>query len=114
VIYGAFGARRPPLRALLWGAAATGSFLSGMSLGWLAVLQFGIEVGAAYGGSDLLGRAVLFLVYLYLVQFVLLVGYVVTLVLGRRQARPGSAFQTRTNMVQDGATHDPGTGRPST
>ena len=84
VIYRAFGARRTSFRSLAWGAAATGSFLSGMTLGWLTVLKIGIDVGAAYGGSRFLGSAVLFVVYLYLVQFALLVGYATTLALARR------------------------------
>lgn len=87
VMYGLFGPRRPGLAPLAWGSAAAGSFLSGMTLGWLAVLEIGINVGAAYGGSRDLGSVVLFLVYLYLVQLVLLVGYVLTLELDERRAR---------------------------
>lgn len=84
-MYGVFGARRFALPPLLWGAGATASFLSGMTLGWLAVLEVGVDVGGAYGGSEILGRAVLFVVYLYLVQLVILVGYVLTLELHRRR-----------------------------
>lgn len=90
VMYGLFGPRRIGLRALSWGSAAAGSFLSGMTLGWLAVLEIGIDVGAAYGGSRDLGSVVLFMVFLYLVQLVLLVGYVLTLELDDRAGRPRS------------------------
>jgi membrane protein len=72
-------------RALLWGALGTGSFLAGMSLGWVLVLQYGIAVGQAYGGSELLGAGVLFVIYLYLVQLVCLVGYAATLELSHRR-----------------------------
>jgi hypothetical protein len=80
-----------PIRALplVWGAAATGSFLAGMSLGWVAVLRFGIEVGQAYGGSEMLGAGVLFVIYLFLVQLVCVVGYAGTLEL--EQARRSHA-----------------------
>lgn len=75
-------------RPLLWGAASTGSFLSGMSLGWVLVLRFGVSVGRAYGGSALAGQLVLFAIYLYLVQAVCLVGFALTLELVERRRRP--------------------------
>ena len=80
-----------PLAAgpLALGAALTGSFLSGMSLTWLFLLRFGVDVGIAFGDSDLLGTVVVAAVYLYLVQVVLLGGYVLTLVLAGRTG-PGS------------------------
>lgn len=61
--------------ALAWASAATGSFLAGMSLGWVLVLEIGIHVGDAFGGSRLLGTLVLVAICLFLVQVVLLVGY---------------------------------------
>lgn len=61
--------------ALAWARAATGSFLAGMSLGWVLVLEIGIDVGDAFGGSRLLGTLVLVAICLFLVQVVLLVGY---------------------------------------
>jgi membrane protein len=81
VLYRAFSPR--PLRPLplVLGAAVTGSFLSGMSLTWLFLLRFGVDVGVAFGGSDLLGTVVVAAVFLYLVQVVLLGGYVLSLVL---------------------------------
>jgi hypothetical protein len=76
---------------LLLAAAGTGSFLAGMSLGWVVVLDAGVAVGRAYGGSEELGAAVLFAVYLFLVQLTCLTGYAWALALddadGRRGAR---------------------------
>jgi membrane protein len=83
VLYRAFSPR--PIRAgpLVLGAGVTGAFLSGMSLTWLFLLRFGVDVGIAFGNSDLLGTLVVAAVFLYLVQVVLLAGYVVSLVLAQ-------------------------------
>jgi hypothetical protein len=59
-----------------------------MSLTWLFLLRFGVDVGIAFGDSDLLGTLVVAAVFLYLVQVVLLAGYVLSLVLARLAARP--------------------------
>jgi len=75
VLYRLFAARTLRWAAITWGSLATGSFLSGMSLGWVLVLRFGITVGEAYGGSELLGRIVLVAIYLLFVQVAVLVGY---------------------------------------
>jgi hypothetical protein len=83
VLYRAFSPRPIQAGPLALGAALTGSFLSGMSLTWLFLLRFGVDVGIAFGDSDLLGTVVVAAVYLYLVQVVLLGGYVLSLVLGR-------------------------------
>jgi len=88
VLYRAFSPRPLPAWPLAVGAALTGSFLSGMSLTWLFLLRFGVDVGIAFGDSDLLGTAVVAAVYLYLVQVVLLGGYVLTLVLADRSVGP--------------------------
>jgi hypothetical protein len=53
-----------------------------MSLTWLFLLRFGVDVGIAFGDSDLLGTVVVAAVYLYLVQVVLLGGYILSLILG--------------------------------
>jgi hypothetical protein len=82
VLYRAFSPRPIRARPLALGAALTGSFLAGMSLTWLFLLRFGVDVGIAFGGSDLLGTVVVAAVFLYLVQVVLLGGYVLSLVLG--------------------------------
>jgi membrane protein len=89
VLYRAFSPRPIQAGALAVGAALTGSFLSGMSLTWLFLLRFGVDVGIAFGGSDLLGTLVVAAVYLYLVQVVLLGGYVLSLVLARVAGRSG-------------------------
>jgi len=86
VLYRAFSPRPIQGRPLALGAALTGSFLSGMSLTWLFLLRFGVDVGIAFGDSDLLGTVVVAAVYLYLVQVVLLGGYLLSLALGRAAA----------------------------
>jgi membrane protein len=90
VLYRAFSPRPIQGRPLALGAALTGSFLAGMSLTWLFLLRFGVDVGIAFGGSDLLGTLVVAAVFLYLVQVVLLGGYVLSLVLARVAAPPGN------------------------
>jgi membrane protein len=82
VLYRAFSPRPIRIGALALGAALTGSFLAGMSLTWLFLLRFGVDVGIAFGDSDLLGTVVVAAVYLYLVQLVLLGGYILSLILG--------------------------------
>jgi membrane protein len=89
VLYRAFSPRPLRPRPLALGAALTGSFLAGMTLTWLFLLRLGVDVGVAFGGSDLLGTVVVAAVYLYLVQVVLLGGYVLSLVLAQVTARPG-------------------------
>jgi membrane protein len=86
VLYRAFSPRPIGLGALALGAALTGSFLAGMSLTWLFLLRFGVDVGIAFGDSVLLGTVVVAAVYLYLVQVVLLGGYLLSLALGRAAA----------------------------
>jgi membrane protein len=82
----------PPLRlggpSVLWAAAATGSFFTGMSMGWLLLLRFGVDVGLAYGGSAVVGTLVLAGIYFFLVQVVVLTGFVLALELDRRGGNP--------------------------
>lgn len=75
-------------RALFWGAASAGSFLTGMSLAWVALLGTGIDVGRAYGGNQTVAAVVLASIYLFLVQIVTLVGYVLTLRIAARGGHP--------------------------
>ena len=75
-------------RALLWGSVSAGSFLTGMSLAWVALLRADIDWARAYGGSQSVAAAVLAAVYLFLVQLVTLVGYVLTLKLAARGGHP--------------------------
>jgi membrane protein len=82
VLYRAFSPRPIQAGPLVLGAAVTGAFLSGMSLTWLFLLRFGVDVGIAFGDSELLGTLVVAAVFLYLVQVMLLTGYVLSLVLG--------------------------------
>jgi membrane protein len=83
VLYRAFSPRPIQAGPLALGAVVTGAFLSGMSLTWLFLLRFGVDVGVAFGDSDLLGTLVVAAVFLYLVQVVLLTGYVLSLVVAR-------------------------------
>ena len=75
-------------RALFWGCSATGSFLTGMSLAWVAILEFDLEFARAYGGAEPVAAVVLAALYLFLVQLVVLIGYVLTLRLADRGGRP--------------------------
>jgi membrane protein len=94
VLYRAFSPRPIQAGALALGATLTGSFLAGMSLTWLFLLRFGVDVGFAFGNSDLLGTLVVAAVYLYLVQVVLLSGYVLSLVLARKVGPGGPSAPT--------------------
>jgi membrane protein len=79
VLYRLFARRRLRWAAMVVGSLATGSFLAGMSLGWVLVLRYGVAVGRAFGGSMDVGRVVLFTIYLLLVQTTVLVGYLLVL-----------------------------------
>jgi membrane protein len=101
VLYLAFSPRPLAAGPLALGAALTGSFLSGMSLTWLFLLRFGVDVGVAFGDSDMLGTVVVAAVFLYLVQVVLLGGYVLTLALAGRSAGPVVAGHAVDELAED-------------
>ena len=82
---------RPGRRALLWGAAGTGSFLSGTCLGFVLFLSLGIDLGGAYGGARHLATAAACVGWLFVLHVVVLVGYVTTLVLESRAGHPLAA-----------------------
>ena len=86
--YRGLSIERPGRRALLWGAAGTGSFLSGTCLGFVLFLSLGIDLGAAYGGVRHLGTAVACVGWLFVLHVIVLVGYVTTLCLEARQGHP--------------------------
>jgi membrane protein len=79
---------RPGRRALLWGAAGTGSFLSGTCLGFLLFLSLGIDLGGAYGGATHLATAAACVGWLFVLHVMVLVGYVTTLALEAREGHP--------------------------
>jgi membrane protein len=75
VLYRLFAARTLRWAAIIWASLAAGSFLTGMSLGWVLVLRIGLTIGRAFGGSELVGHIVLLTVYLLFVQVIVLMGY---------------------------------------
>jgi len=93
--YGALSAQRPGRRALVWGAAGTGSFLSGTCLGFVLFLSLGLDLGGAYGGAAALATAVACVGWLWVLHVVVLVGYVVTLCLDARAGHPRAPRVTR-------------------
>jgi membrane protein len=86
--YRGLSIERPGRRALLWGAAGTGSFLSGTCLGFVLFLSLGIDLGGAYGGVRHLGTAAACVGWLFVLHVIVLVGYVTTLVLEAREGHP--------------------------
>ena len=89
--YGGLSTQRPGRRALLWGAAGTGSFLSGTCLGFVLFLSLGIDLGGAYGGSLPLATAAACVGWLFVLHVVVLVGYIATLCLQARDGHPTAA-----------------------
>lgn len=82
------GPETPGLRALLWGAASTGSMVAGCCLGFVLFLGIEVDIGAAYGGNVPVAAACIAGLFLYLVHAVVLVGYVLTLCLDARAGHP--------------------------
>ncbi len=78
LLYRVFPRRRLPAGPLVLGAAATGSWLAGQTLGFLLVLRLATGVGTAYGGSVVAGTAATVLFLLYLDNIALLGGYALT------------------------------------
>ena len=93
--YRALSIERPGRRALLWGAAGTGSFLSGTCLGFVLFLSLGIDLGGAYGGVRHLGTAAACVGWLFVLHVIVLVGYVTTLCLDARDGHPLGAPVTQ-------------------
>ncbi len=89
--YRGLAVERVGRRALVWGAAGTGSFLSGTCLGFVLFLSLGIDLGGAYGGAGHLATAAACVGWLFVLHVVVLVGYVVTLCLDARAGHPLAA-----------------------
>jgi membrane protein len=89
--YRGLALERPGRRALLWGAAGAGSFLSGTCLGFVLFLSLGIDLGGAYGGARHLATAAACVGWLFVLHVVVLVGYLATLVLDGRAGHPLAA-----------------------
>lgn len=79
---GAHAQLRPA--ALLMGAAATGSMVSGMTLGLILLLRLPLSFGRAYGGFRTAGVLATVAGWLWLLHAVVLVGYALTSQLDRR------------------------------
>jgi len=88
LLYRVFSSERPAAGALVLGAAATGSFLAGMSLGFVLVVRLATGVGTPYGGNAALGAASVLGFLLYLSHIVVLVGFALTLRLDARWRTP--------------------------
>ena len=86
--YRALTPERPCTRALLWGGAGTGSFLSGTSLGFVLFLSLGLDLGGAYGGSLGLATAAVAVGWLFVLHVIVLLGFVTTLALDDRDGHP--------------------------
>ena len=86
--YRALSPERPGRRALVWGAAGTGSFLAGTCLGFVLFLSLGIDLAGAYGGATHLATAVATVGWLFVLHVVVLVGYLATLCLDARAGHP--------------------------
>lgn len=101
VVYRGFGARRPGTRALVWAAAATASFVTGSSLGFVLFLGITVDIGIAYGGSTPAAAVAITALFLYAEHIVVLAGYVLALRLDARGGRPlGSVPASTSSPVQ--------------
>jgi len=78
LLYRLFGPVRHRTSALWLGAAAAGSWLTGMSEGWLLLLSLPVNLGRAYGGSRTVAGVAAFAAWLFLVHFTLIVGLILT------------------------------------
>ena len=101
--YRALSPEQPGTRALLWGAAGTGSFLSGTCLGFVLFLSLGLDLGGAYGGSLGLATAAAAVGWLFVLHLVVLLGFVTTLALDDRDGHPLGAPRPRTAPARGAA-----------
>lgn len=99
--YRALAPTKPGLRALLWGAASTGSFIAGMMLGSLLILRLPLNLGRAYGGYLPVGAGAAVGAWLLLLHVIVLAGYVLTLRLDDRDGRVLAAPPVRRMQVVD-------------
>jgi membrane protein len=86
--YRALASERTGMRALLWGAFGTGSFVAGTSLGWVLFVSLDVPLGGVYGGSDGLAVAAVTAGWLLLLHLMVLIGYCATLCLQARGGHP--------------------------
>jgi membrane protein len=80
-VYGVVAAGRIGARALVVGAFASGSVLSGFLQGFLLFLAIPVEWSLPFGGLPVVGAVAALALWLYLLHVLVLVGYRLTLVL---------------------------------
>jgi membrane protein len=77
---------RPSWTAVIIGALGTSSFVSGFLQGFVLFLSIPVDLGAPFGGLEVIGAVVAVGFWLFVLHVVVLVGYVVTRSLSSRLA----------------------------
>ena len=92
---------RPRASAGAWGAAATGSFVAGMTIGLVELLQLPLDYGRFYGGFSAAGLLALTGGWLWSLHAVVLVGFALTRALDEDDAcwRPHRSVGASTRRV---------------
>lgn len=87
-VYRVLGPVRPSWKASVWGAYATGAFVSGFLQGFVVFLAIPVDLGAPFGGLTQVGGAVAVCLWLWVFTALTVYGYAVTLELDRRGGSP--------------------------
>ncbi|WP_432484104.1 YihY/virulence factor BrkB family protein [Kineococcus esterisolvens] len=93
-VYRVLGPVRTGWRASLWGAYATGAFVSGFLQGFVLFLAIPVDLGSPFGGYTQVGGAVAVCLWLWVLTALTVYGYAVTLELQRRFEPPGPGAST--------------------
>ncbi|WP_432535415.1 YihY/virulence factor BrkB family protein [Kineococcus arenarius] len=86
-VYRVLGPVRAGWWATLWGAYATGAFVSGFLQGFVLFLAIPVDLGAPFGGYTHVGGAVAVCLWLWVLTALTVYGYALTLELDRRRRR---------------------------